>query len=277
MTVLKRAITRWIYRLIMESPPAHELLLQLYTGAEGFHHRFPWFNHPELVDDPQLQLLMRQHFADEDNHAKYFKLALTLRGNPPRSVPLELDYLLLLAAGFWDAGILVGETVEELTSAKLFTVRQNLFVQLAFKDLSEKRAIDDFHIWRDLAKTREPETYAILKRVVEDEDWHVKIFDEQVHKMMADPEHGPALTAVYHRLVRAAKRLSNRSSANFLNYLLDEDLLVNATAIERLGVRLLARLQGLAAPKAPLESAGKLLALEDKGFYERHSAVVKSA
>lgn len=275
--VLKRAITTWLYRLIIESPKAHELLLQLYTGAEGFHHRFPWFNRPELVADPQLQLLMRQHFADEDNHAKYFKLALTLRGHGVRPAPLHLDYLVLLAAAFKDARILVGETMAELTSDALFTNRQNLFVQLAFKDLSEKRAIDDFHIWRDLARTREPETYAVLRRVVEDEDWHVKIFDEQVHRMMADPVEGPHLTTVYHRLVREAHRVADAAGANFLNYMLDEGLLDSATPLERLGVRLVAWLQGLGKGKVSLETAAEFIALEDKGFYDRHAEIVKSA
>jgi hypothetical protein len=275
--MLNHLITTWIYRLVLESPRAHELLLQLYTGAEGFHHRFPWFNRPELVDEPTLQLLMRQHFADEDNHAKYFKLALTLRGQAVRPAPPELDYLVLLAAGFWDAGILVGATVEELTSDTLFTNRQNLFVQLAFKDLSEKRAITEFHIWRDLAKTREPETYAVLRRVVEDEDWHVKIFDEQVHMMMEDPHHGPALRGVYKRLVREAKRLGNRASANFLAHLLDHGLLDNATGLEKFGVRVLSKLQGIGTGQMPLASAKLLLTLEDKSFYDRHADIVKTA
>ncbi|MDB5099966.1 MAG: hypothetical protein JWM80_4387 [Cyanobacteria bacterium RYN_339] len=275
--MLKRRVTTWIYRLVIESPRAHELMLQLYTGSEGFHHRFPWFNRPELVDDPELQLLMRQHFADEDNHAKYFKLALTLRGNPVSPTPIELDYLLVLAAGFWDAKILVGETIEELTSEKLFTIRQNLFVQLAFKDLSEKKAIDEFHIWRDLAKTREPETYAILKRVVEDEDWHVKIFDEQVHKMMADPVHGPELRGVYKRLVKEARRLSDRTGSNFLHHLLDHGLLTAAKPWELRLVRLLATLQGAGKGVVPLASAKLLATLEDKGFFDRHSEIVKTA
>lgn len=275
--MLKRAITTWLYRLIIDSPKAHELLLRLYTGAEGFHHRFPWFNRPELVEDPELQLLMRQHFADEDNHAKYFKLALTLRGLDIRPAPPELDYLVNLAAAFWDSGILVGATLDELTSEKLFTVRQNLFVQLAFKDLSEKRAIQEFHIWRDLAKTREPETYAVLKRVVEDEDWHVKIFDEQVHKMMADPVHGPALTEVYKRLVREAERMANLSAATFMTYLLDQNLLENATPLEKLGVRTLATLQRIGKGKAPMKSVHELLSREDLSFYDRHAEVVRSA
>jgi hypothetical protein len=266
--MLKHALTRWIYRLMIESPKAHELLLRLYTCAEGFHHRFPWFNRPELVERSDLQLLMRQHFADEDNHAKYFKLALTLRGRQVQPIPPHLDYLVLLAAAFYESGILVGDTIEELTSEKLFSNRQNLFVQLAFKDLSEKRAITEFHIWRDLAKTREPETYAVLKRVVEDEDWHVKIFDEQVHMMMADPEHGPALSAVYKRLVKEQERIANLSAATLLGYMLDNDLLTAATPFEKTALRGLTWLQGLGRGKLPVESARQFLAFEDTKFYQ---------
>lgn len=265
--MLKHALTQWIYRLMIESPKAHELLLLLYTGSEGFHHRFPWFNRPELVTQPDLQLLMRQHFADEDNHAKYFKLALTLRGLEVRPIPPHLDYLVLLAAAFYEAGILVGDSVEELTSDKLFTDRQNLFVQLAFKDLSEKRAIKDFHIWRDLAKTREPETYAVLRRVVEDEDWHVKIFDEQVHRMMADPEHGPRLTAVYKRLVKEQARIADLGASTLLKHMLDNDMLTAATPFEKAALRGLAWLQGLGKGKLPVESARQFLAHEDLSFY----------
>jgi hypothetical protein len=255
-----------LYRLIIESPKAHELLLQLYLSAEAFHHRFLWFRRPELVADPELQLLMKQHFADEDNHAKYFRLALTLRGDQVAPPPIELDYLVQLAAAFWDEGILIGSTVEELTSDQLFLNRQNLFVQLAFKDLSEKRAINEFHIWRDLAKSREPEVYAILKRVVEDEDWHVHIFDHQVHKMLEDPVDGPRFQAVYKRLIACNTRMTNRVGSNFINYVLDHDLLTAATPAERRLARLVAKLQGLGAGSLHTESALKLIALETNVF-----------
>lgn len=263
-----RAITAWLYRLFIESPRAHALLLQLYLGSEAFHHRFVWFNQPDLVDDPALRLLMKQHFADEDNHAKYFELALTLKGDGVLPPPRHLDYLVNLAGAFWDAKILVGDSIAELTSHQLFTVRQNLFVQLAFKDLSEKKAIAEFHIWRDLAKTRDPETYAILKRVVEDEDWHVHIFDDQVHQMMADPTHGPALREVYRRLVACNRRINNRIGANFLNHLLDHGLLV-VTPWQRRMVRAIAWLQGLGAGTLPDSSAATIMALQSD-YYARH-------
>jgi hypothetical protein len=240
-------------------------LLQLYYGAEGFHHRFPWFRRPELVDDPALQLLMKQHFADEDNHAKYFRLALELKGDDVVQPPLECDYLVQLAAAFWEEGILVGETIEELTGDKLFTNPQNLFVQLAFKDLSEKRASPEFHIWRDLAKTREPETYAILKRVVEDEDWHVHIFHTEVHKRLADPVHGEQFQQVYKRLVACNTRISNKVSGIFLNHLLDHGLL-EGKPWELKAVRLVAWLQGLGTGQLAMHQARQLLSMQTDIF-----------
>lgn len=272
MDPIKRRMTRWIYRLVIESPKAHVLLLQLYLGAEAFHNRFAWFRRPELVDDPELQLLMRQHFADEDNHAKYFRLALTLKGDPVTRPPLELDYLVQLAAGFWEEGILVGDTVEELTGDRLFTNPQNLFVQLAFKDLSEKRAIGEFHIWRDLARTREPETYAILKRVVEDEDWHVHIFHDQVHKRLDDPQEGERYRALYRRLIATSQRIQNRTAANFLNHILDHEL-IRVTPLQRFWLRALARLQALGTGELPMDRARQLVALETPIFDEPAEAI----
>lgn len=262
MDPIKRAITRWIYRLVIESPKAHVLLLQLYHSAEGFHHRFAWFRRPELVEDAPLQLLMKQHFADEDNHAKYFALALNLVGEKTQAPPLHLDYLVQLAAAFYDEQILIGESIAELTGEQLFKHPQNLFVQLAFKDLSEKRAIDEFHIWRDLARTREPETYAILKRVVEDEDWHVHIFDHEVHKRLGDP----TLRAVYERLVRTNVRIANKVASNFLHYLLDEKLLTAAKPWELKALRILASVQALGAGKLSMDSARLLLDHETNIF-----------
>lgn len=262
---LKHRITAWLYRLIIESPKAHVLLLQLYYGAEGFHHRFPWFRRPELVEDAPLQLLMKQHFADEDNHAKYFRLALTLKGDDVIQPPLACDYLVQLAAAFWREGILIGETIEELTGDGLFTNPQNLFVQLAFKDLSEKRAIDEFHIWRDLAKSREPETHAVLKRVVEDEDWHVHIFDHEVHKRLADPVDGARYRAVYKRLVACNTRISNKVGSQVLHHLLDNDLLTGKPW-ELKAVRLVAWLQGLGAGELAMAEANQLLSMQTDIF-----------
>jgi hypothetical protein len=258
---IKRRITTWLYRLILESPKAHVRLLQIYYSAEAFHHRFPWFRKPELVDDAPLQLLMKQHFADEDNHAKYFRLALTLKGDPVVGPPLDCDYLVQLAAAFWDGGILIGETIEDLTGDELFTNPQNLFVQLAFKDLSEKRAIHEFHIWRDLAKTREPEIHAILKRVVEDEDWHVHIFHTEVQKRLADPERGPHFRAVYKRLLKTNARIANRVGANFLNHVLDHGLL-EGKPWELRAVRLVAWFQGLGTGDLSLARAESLRSME---------------
>ncbi|HEY9720928.1 MAG TPA: hypothetical protein V6D47_02880 [Oscillatoriaceae cyanobacterium] len=272
MDPIKRSMTRWIYRLVLESPKAHILLLQLYLGAEAFHNRFAWFRRPELVDDPELQLLMRQHFADEDNHAKYFRLALTLKGDPVNRPPLELDYLVQLAAAFWEEGILVGDTVEELTGDRLFTNPQNLFVQLAFKDLSEKRAIGEFHLWRDLARTRDPETYTILKRVVEDEDWHVHIFHDQVHKRLGDPTEGARYRGLYRRLIATSRRIQNRTSANFVRFLLDHDLIV-VTPLQRLALRAISTLQGLGTGTLPMERAKQLMALETSIFDEPTEAI----
>lgn len=265
MFSIKHRITAWLYRLFLESPKAHVLLLQMYYGAEGFHHRFPWFRRPELADTPELQLLMKQHFADEDNHAKYFRLALELKGDDVVQPPLECDYLVQLAAAFWEEGILVGETIEELTGDGLFTNPQNLFVQLAFKDLSEKRAITEFHIWRDLAKSREPETYAVLKRVVEDEDWHVHIFDSQVHQRMKDPAHGERFQAVYKRLVACNTRIANKVSGIFLNHLLDHGMLI-AKPWELKAVRLVAWLQGLGTGDLAMDRARQLLTMQTDIF-----------
>ena len=270
------AITKWLYRLIIESPAAHILLLQLYLGSEAFHHRFPWFNRPDLVEDPELRLLMKQHFADEDNHAKYFELALTLRGDRAVSPPQDLDYLVNLAAAFWDAGLLVGETVEELQGPGLFTNRQNLFVQLAFKDLSEKRAIAEFHIWRDLAKTRDPETYAILRRVVEDEDWHVHIFDDQVHRMLAEPTLGPTLKRVYARLKVEADRIQRLNSAAFLDHIVDAGLLSAARPWEIRAIRLLARLQRIGGGTLPLASAQRIMGMQSD-YYTRRAPATQPA
>lgn len=269
------AVTRWLYKLFLENAPAHCLLLQLYLGSEAFHHRFPWFNKPDLVEDPELRLLMKQHFADEDNHAKYFALALTLKGDPILPPPRELDYLVNLAAAFWDAGILVGGEVEELTGPTLFTNRQNLFVQLAFKDLSEKKASTDFHAWRDLAKTRDPETYAILKRVVEDEDWHVHIFDHQVTKMLADPTHGPALREVYKKLIVINARIGAAVGANVLDHMLDHDLLA-VPRHERAAIRGLARLQRLGAGPLPVATAERFMALQSD-YYVRNAPTAATA
>ena len=269
------AITRWLYRLFLENPPAHRLLLRLYLGSEAFHHRFPWFNKPDLVEDPELRLLMKQHFADEDNHAKYFALALTLKGDAILPPPRHLDYLVNLAAAFWDAGILVGEQVEELTGPTLFTNRQNLFVQLAFKDLSEKKASADFHAWRDLAKTRDPETYAILRRVVEDEDWHVHIFDHQVAKMLADPVHGPHLQQVYRKLIVINARIGAAVGANVLDHMLDHDLIA-APRHERLAMRALAKLQRLSAGPLPVATAERFMGLQSD-YYERHAPAPEPA
>jgi hypothetical protein len=270
-----RAITRWLYRLFLENPPAHRLLLQLYLGSEAFHHRFPWFNKPDLVEDPELRLLMKQHFADEDNHAKYFALALTLKGDAVVPPPRHLDYLVNLASAFWDAGILVGEAVEELTGPKLFTERQNLFVQLAFKDLSEKKASGDFHAWRDLAKTRDPETYAILKRVVEDEDWHVHIFDAQVAKFLADPHLGPHLQGVYKRLIEINTRVGNAVGANILDHMLDHDLLA-VPRHERAAIRALAKVQRKAGGPLPTATVDRFLALQSD-YYVRHAEAAATA
>lgn len=270
-----RTITHWLYRLFLENPGAHRLLIQLYLGSEAFHHRFPWFNRPELVADDELRLLMKQHFADEDNHAKYFALALTLKGDAVRPPPQHLDYLVNLAAAFWDAGILVGESVEALTGPGLFTERQNLFVQLAFKDLSEKKAQADFHAWRDLAKARDPETYAILRRVVEDEDWHVHIFDGQVAKMMAEPVHGPQLRAVYKKLIHINARMSNAVGANVLDHMLDHDLLA-VPRHERAAIRTLAALQRQAGGVLPVATATRFLALQSD-YYQRHQAVAAAS
>lgn len=265
MKSVKHRITTWLYRLMIESPKAHVLLLQLYYGAEGFHHRFPWFRRPELVSDAGLQLLMKQHFADEDNHAKYFRLALELKGDDVVQPPLHCDYLVQLAAAFWEEGILVGETIEELTGDGLFTNAQNLFVQLAFKDLSEKRAIAEFHIWRDLAKTREPETHAVLKRVVEDEDWHVHIFDHEVHKRLADPVDGPTYRALYKRLVSCNTRISNKVGSCVLNHLLDENLL-EGKPWELKAVRAVAWLQSLGAGQLAMDRARQLLSMQTDIF-----------
>jgi hypothetical protein len=264
---IKHAITTWIYRMVVESPKAHLLLLQLYHSAEGFHHRFAWFRRPELVDDAPLQLLMKQHFADEDNHAKYFQLALNLVGQQTKAPPLHLDYLVQLAAAFYDEKILVGESIADLTGEQLFKNDQNLFVQLAFKDLSEKRAIDEFHIWRDLARTREPETYAILKRVVEDEDWHVHIFDNEVHKRLDDPVLGPRFRPVYERLVKTNVRISKKVGANFMNYVLDHDLLSAAKPWEKRALRAIAWLQNLGTGTLSMDSA-KLLLDHETAIFE---------
>jgi hypothetical protein len=264
------AITRWLYRLFLENPPAHRLLLQLYLGSEAFHHRFPWFNQPDLVADPTLRLLMKQHFADEDNHAHYFTLALTLKGDPLEPPPLPLDYLVNLAAAFWDEGILVGDSLEDLTGPRLFQDPQNLFVQLAFKDLSEKKAIQDFHAWRDLAKSRDPETYAILRRVVEDEDWHVRIFDEQVARMLADPAMGPKLRGVYRRLIRISDRTSALVGANVLAHMLAHDMLA-VSRRERAAIRSVIALQRLGGGRLPTTTAEQFLGLQGD-YYERLAA-----
>lgn len=261
MDPVKRQLTTWLYRVILESPRAHALLLRTYWASEAFHHRFAWFNRPELVEDADLQRLMRQHFADEDNHAMFFAQALRFKGIPVTPPPIELDYLVQLAAAFWDAGILVGETIEDLQGPGLFTDVQNLFVQLAFKDLSEKKAIHEFHLWRDLAKTRDPETHVILKRVVEDEDWHVQIFDAQVHRFLADPVHGPRLKPVYARLRKEARRMADRVGSTFLHHLLDEGLL-DVTPGEARRIRALARLMGLGKGALPMASARRLEAMQ---------------
>lgn len=271
--MLRTAITRWLYRIVLESPPAHALLLRMYLGSEAFHHRFPWFNKPELVEDPVLQRLMRQHFADEDNHAKYFTLALEMKGIDPSPPPVHLDYLVAMAAAFWDAKLLVGESLQALTEdPKLFTNRRNLFVQLAFKDLSEKRAITEFHIWRDLAKTRDPEIYAVLKRVVEDEDWHVHIFDEQVHKMMADPVHGPELKKAYVELQALAAKMAQLAGHRFLTHCLQENLLTAATPWEKRALAFLAWLQGISAGQAPDATTAQLAAMSDPRAYASAAA-----
>lgn len=267
--MLRHAITRWLYRVVLESPPAHALLLRMYLGSEAFHHRFPWFNKPELVADPALQRLMRQHFADEDNHAKYFTLALQMKGIEPEAPPVHLDYLVAMAAAFWDAKLLVGESLEALKDdPKLFTHHRNLFVQLAFKDLSEKRASSEFHIWRDLAKTRDPELYAILRRVVEDEDWHVHIFDEQVHKMMAHPEYGAELRVAYKELQAIAHKMAQLSGHRFISHCLKENLLTAAKPWEKKAMALLAWLQGLGAGQAPDATTAQLAAMSDPAAYQ---------
>ena len=259
MDPIKRSITTWLYRLVIESPRAHKLLIEIYWVSEAFHHRFPWFRRPELVEDAELQLLMKQHFADEDNHAKYFRLAMNLKGETLLPPPIELDYLVQLAGAFWEEGILIGDSIEDLTGDRLFTDPQNLFVQLAFKDLSEKRANAEFHIWRDLAKTRDPETYAVLKRVVEDEDWHCHIFHQEVQKRLEDPVLGPRFQGVYRRLVKTAERVANRVGSNFLHHLLDHDLL-DCSAREKRLVRLVANLQGFGAGVLSMGRAEQILA-----------------
>lgn len=262
MSAIEDRINHWLYGLIIDSPKANVLLLRVYLGGEDFHRRFPWFGKMHLVDDPELRLLMSQHLADEENHGKYFGLALTFKGEEVAPPPLEMDALVQMAGGFWDDGILVGESLEELTDHKLFTEKQNLFVQLAFKDLSEKRAISQFHIWKQQSERRDPETYAILKRVVDDEDWHVRIFDEQVHKFMADPVDGPKLQAVYKRLVKVSKRITRLTSAAFLNKLIDDDLLVTAKPWEKRFIRFLAWISALGAGELPMASARRLLGLQ---------------
>lgn len=261
MNAIEHRLTKWLYRMFIDSPQAHAVLLRMYLGGEEFHQRFPWFDQTELVADTELRLLMQQHFADEQNHGKYFRLALTFKNEPITAPPLEMDALVQLAAGFWDAGILVGDVIEDLTGPTLFTNKQNLFVQLAFKDLSEKRAIHEFHIWRDLARYKDPETYAILKRVVEDEDWHVQIFDHQVHKMMADPVDGPALRKVYTKLVKVAKRINRNSSTKFLSHVLDRDMLI-AKPWEKRALRLLIGLLKIGTGVLPMESARRLIGLQ---------------
>lgn len=272
--MLRAAVTRWLYRIIIESPPAHELMLQIYLASEAFHHRFPWFNQPELVADPALQRLMRQHFADEDNHAKYFTLAMELKGLRPAPPPVALDYLVQTAAAFWEAKLLVGDRLEDLAQDPgLFTKVRNLFVQLAFKDLSEKRAIGEFHAWRALAKGREPEVYAVLKRVVEDEDWHVHIFDEQVHRFLADPEHGPELAEVYAQLKRINRRMTHLSGSRFLRHGLAHGLFTSATPLELRLIAVLAWIQGLLGGRGPDATAERLAAMADAKAYAPRTSV----
>jgi hypothetical protein len=261
VNAIERRITTWLYRLFIDSPKANVLLLRMYLGGEDFHRRFPWFGQLHLIEDQELRLMMHQHLADEENHGKYFGLALTFKGEEVEPPPLEMDALVQMAAAFWDAGILIGDNIEELKGHKLFTIKQNLFVQLAFKDLSEKRAINEFHIWRDLAKMRDPETYAILKRVVEDEDWHVRIFDEQVHKFMTDPVDGPKFQAIYKTLHKEAKRIAKLTSAAFMNKMLDEDMLV-ATKAEKRFLRVLAWTMVQGAGELPMASAKRILAMQ---------------
>jgi hypothetical protein len=259
---IEHRINTWLYRLIIDSPKANILLLRVYLGGEDFHRRFPWFGQMSLIEDPELRLLMTQHLADEENHGKYFGMALEFKGADVAPPPLEMDALVQMAAGFWDAGILVGDDLNELTGHKLFTEKQNLFVQLAFKDLSEKRAISQFHIWKKESEWRDPETYAILKRVVEDEDWHVRIFDDQVHKFMSDPVDGAKMTAIYKRLVKEAKRVTRLTSAAFLNKLLDDDMLVTATKSEKRFLRFLAWITAKGAGELPMASAHRLMELQ---------------
>jgi hypothetical protein len=262
VSAIEHRINTWLYRLIIDSPKANVLLLRVYLGGEDFHRRFPWFGKMHLIEDPELRLLMTQHLADEENHGKYFGLALTFKGESIAPPPLEMDALVQMAGGFWDAGILIGDNLEELTDHKLFTERQNLFVQLAFKDLSEKRAISQFHIWKKESERRDPETYAILKRVVEDEDWHVRIFDDQVHKFMSDPVDGAKFQGVYRKLVKEAKRVTRLTSAAFLNKLIDDDMLVTAKPWEKRFIRFLAWASALGAGELPMASARRLLGLQ---------------
>ncbi len=175
-TRVRAAVDAFFLSRVVASPRGRAFLLDFMADAEDSDERKVFDTLLARVDDPELHELVRIHRDDELRHAALLRACVARQGVTPDPTPDELHILDRIdrdLGGFVDA---------------FLADRQGVMEAYVLLQVVEERAVLQFPlIVRALAGV-DPESAAVLARIVRDEERHVKYAIAISRRYAPDPE-----------------------------------------------------------------------------------------
>ena len=204
------AIKRQLHRDIVADPVLHGLVLNLYLNGERYPHRVDDYFPVAAANDPELEMLMRRHMADEDRHIALYAKAIRKLEQPVLELPLCDVY---------------NEVIRNHTSAS-FAIREqdkseerrlklaHFFAHLHFLEKRIARSLE-YHL-EACSFSRSPYPQKVVAAVLNDEMRHVTYTRDVVRQILPAQDSADVLTLHARAECRANLDFSTRQLRRLL-------------------------------------------------------------
>jgi rubrerythrin len=203
---------------LVRSPRGRATLLAFMADAEESDEGRVFETLLERVDDPALHKLVKIHHTDEQRHARILHAAVTTVGAAPAALTEDLRITLRINRMLGDFG------------AELVAGRRTVMEAYVLLQVIEERAVKEFPAIIRALEAVDPESAAVVRTVVRDEERHVKYARAISKRYAPDPE---TLAATLRRIREVEARAFAEHQRAFLRFVVANDLL-DVTAPERL-------------------------------------------
>jgi len=163
------------------------------------------------ADDPEVQKMVRIHRDDERRHGRLLRECVARGGVPPAPVPDELRYVPRIDR-------IMGGAIAAFRADK----GSGIMEVYAMLQVVEERGVKQFPLVEQALRAVDPESAAVVARVIRDEQRHVK-YAQAISRRYAPDQTTLEQLLCYFREVEA--RAFSESSRAYLRFAVEHDLL----------------------------------------------------